>query len=890
MDNIQSGIPVEPETSKSELQAALDKILGMRRKKMKFQQEREARLLKQQEKFKVLEVITDIFSQLSDEDKQLLFGSDAVVKVLGECREKVPRCVRLYGEAAEQAGALAKRYERPTINLTVIGSIGSGKSQFLQTASGLDNRYIPSLSGKSCTGATSIIENKTGMKVARAILTFKTQEEVLADINRELRNIAGNVNKIVPGAVQPIVLDILDRKAVGNAWASVRMQIVTAQNKNPAFITGLQKELNEIPALEKLYVTKWNEWFPFLGLNQQNAQAVSEKDIQISLDNGRAILKYVPNEGIIMEDPDEIKKYISKYDENDTNYYRFCAVKEALIQTELKGIDAHIRLLDTVGIGDKAGDTEQRMEEAIRNKSDGVIFVLLTDVRLSLTNENDRHTPLLDKLQEIYDKNKNKNVGLWMSFIVNPLPIAKTEPAKRKKLAQKYLDCLLSPTVRGKENSVLGPRGIRLKKVVDVGFSDQVDAFLLEFLDQIAENLDGIDQSWEREASNAENMAERVGKALWESLKIVDTKISTLQTNLFVTGMMASKMKKLESRLYDRCVDISGQSSSLLSSRLDLVRALMNEESDPLLPESLDSLIVDQPSKNRMRLDALEDLHTTVRKIGRISMGHLKGGYDSREAVAKDFVECLGLELDRLGKSLNEPLKVSDPHFFSNLADAFFREMPQSDKLARELTDAFKTLDESVNSDESRMVEALFNYHAAYYLNDIISEILHPYHENGVQHQDNDIDDIMEPADELPVEQKSVVKNGKVNLQFAKWGAAHNTAAQQNTITVNDDKARLKQEMKKLLKCFVDRIQELADANDKERFFVDASDRLKIELLNCLPYFNERYAGTWGMVFSRLYEHDAILQTENQRIKELSSQSQIIKETIAEFNNSVSYS
>ena len=57
---------------------------------------------------------------------------------------------------------LEKRFNRETINISVVGRAGQGKSRLLQSISGVENDIIPADTGGDCTGAKSTIANAKG--------------------------------------------------------------------------------------------------------------------------------------------------------------------------------------------------------------------------------------------------------------------------------------------------------------------------------------------------------------------------------------------------------------------------------------------------------------------------------------------------------------------------------------------------------------------------------------------------------------------------------------------------------------------------------------------------------------------------------------------------------
>lgn len=59
---------------------------------------------------------------------------------------------------------LKKRFEREAIRIAFIGRERQGKSTFIKTITGLNDKVIPAYSGNSCTGAVSVIHNVQNVK------------------------------------------------------------------------------------------------------------------------------------------------------------------------------------------------------------------------------------------------------------------------------------------------------------------------------------------------------------------------------------------------------------------------------------------------------------------------------------------------------------------------------------------------------------------------------------------------------------------------------------------------------------------------------------------------------------------------------------------------------
>ena len=125
---------------------------------------------------------------------KMLESNPWLMKLMGNL-ELVRKSIEAYKNAVKELDHLISRFGRDTVNISVVGDSRAGKSRFLQTVSGLDNECIPSFPGSFCTGVSSIIENNNNIRGVEGIFTFKTEAEILTEINRKFKDITGIENR-----------------------------------------------------------------------------------------------------------------------------------------------------------------------------------------------------------------------------------------------------------------------------------------------------------------------------------------------------------------------------------------------------------------------------------------------------------------------------------------------------------------------------------------------------------------------------------------------------------------------------------------------------------------------------------------------------------------------
>ncbi len=254
--------------------------------------------------------------------------------------------------------SLCNRFDRNTINISVIGRAGQGKSQLLQSISGVDNAVIPADKGGDCTGAKSVICNDNGETYAN--VKFFSEDELISNIQKYLDELNSNIKLTSISQVRNLPIDKIEEN-VGN------------NNKKQSYHDRL-----------RTYVEHFDEYVQYLGGNKR-----VEKD--------------------------EIREYVAQYMADERPVYKYMAVKEVEIHTPFVYGDAgKIMLVDTIGLGDTSIGLRDKMIDTLINDSDAAILLRRPDPERDNIREEDNE--LYDSINERMD---GRDLSLWLFYVLN---------------------------------------------------------------------------------------------------------------------------------------------------------------------------------------------------------------------------------------------------------------------------------------------------------------------------------------------------------------------------------------------------------------------------------------------------------------------------------------
>lgn len=336
-----------------------------------------------------------------------------------------------WNELQKAFGELQKRFARETINIAVIGEARQGKSRFLQSVSGLDDRVIPAFVTSDCTGTTSMIKNVAGQSLC-AEITFRTEREMIQNVQAYLDDMLGKGARRIESFYEIKQIDL----------AEIRREIEGSP------------EMARFEHFEK-YVKYFEEWSPYV----QAGKVVS------------------------ITNPEEIKTFVAQHngkketDSERENYYKYLAVKQAVISCEFNYKDAgKIVLQDTIGLGDTSLGIETAMLETVAQNSDAAIIVKRPEIGSGKFDNKDFE--LYKKLNTAF---KEKNMGKWLFWLTNQTT---GEP-----YGNNYDRCLAVEEKIKKLNWELAGHAI-----VNVADTEQVNnEFLHMVLSTLVANIDSID-------------------------------------------------------------------------------------------------------------------------------------------------------------------------------------------------------------------------------------------------------------------------------------------------------------------------------------------------------------------------------------------------------------
>lgn len=259
---------------------------------------------------------------------------------------------------------LEKRFNRETINISVVGRARQGKSTLLQSISGLTDEVIPASNGGDCTGAKSIIANVFGKTHAR--ITFYNELEMVEQIQKYLDELGVSYHL----------------RSLSQVKSESCKDVLKAYEEQLKEKAGRQQSLFQ--HLKK-YVEHYDDYCQFIGTVRDES------------------------------DEKNIRNYVAQYDVRMRPTYAYLAVKEVQIFTEFPVKDAgKIVLVDTIGLGDTSLGIREKMIRTLRDDSDAAILV-----RLPAANGDGIRVEDDELYDLICEAMGTEALGKWLFFALN---------------------------------------------------------------------------------------------------------------------------------------------------------------------------------------------------------------------------------------------------------------------------------------------------------------------------------------------------------------------------------------------------------------------------------------------------------------------------------------
>lgn len=318
------------------------------------------------------------FSQVQQQFKDqkgefyFLFHNDPSIEV--DLQHASPATIlSTLDSALKELDLLEKRFDRSTINISVIGRARQGKSRLLQSISGLSDQIIPTSDGSDCTGAKSIICNDSNTKKTYAKIICYSEFELMTQIQAYLDSIGINF-RLGSFSQVPLLKQEVDNLE--------KNKMDTLSAKQISWLIHLKK-----------YIEHYNDYVTYVG------RTIEESD------------------------QNKVRDYVAQYDAKMNATYTFLAVKEVQIYTKFPCEDVgNIVLVDTIGLGDTSIGIRDKMIKTLREDSDAAILVRLPAATGDHIDEQD------NELYDLICKAMGEDaLNQWLFYALNVCDFLKNQ-------------------------------------------------------------------------------------------------------------------------------------------------------------------------------------------------------------------------------------------------------------------------------------------------------------------------------------------------------------------------------------------------------------------------------------------------------------------------------
>jgi hypothetical protein len=354
---------------------------------------------------------------------------------------------------------LKKRFERDAIRIAFIGRERQGKSTFIKTITGLNDKVIPAYSGNSCTGAVSVIHNvqsvqdESGRDVkVKVVAEYYEMSTFLEMVNEKLLRFFPDGSKKIGRLDQIENLDL------------------------PEDLSEMQstKVIAEYLKFKNAVVEHFSEYSNLIGVGIRNYY--DEDQIAQHVAQYEEFDHYVPGADKVEKSDGTIIYQL--------NYFKYVAVKTVDIYTRFEiETTKKLELVDTIGTGSSADSEaiEKEMYRVLQEECDGAIDMYRPDVTPNYPQEQ------ADLLDNIINNLSEREPEKWIVYVLNKITSGSYKNAASADAVLKTAEDII------KRKS---PQPVAWAKAIDgTIFNDVRDELVSPLLSLIAENLDTLDQN-----------------------------------------------------------------------------------------------------------------------------------------------------------------------------------------------------------------------------------------------------------------------------------------------------------------------------------------------------------------------------------------------------------